>query len=103
MDNETMSLLLNAVATIIGILLTMYVIPWLKNKVGEQKLSEIKAYAEIGVRAAEKLFTVEEFADKKEYVVNLVTAKSNEIGIVLSADDINALIESIVQYVKEDK
>lgn len=100
MSPEMISKLVEAVVTVIVLIISAYVIPWLKNKIGEDKYATIVEFAEIVVRSAEKIYTPEEWAEKKAYAVQMVTAKCKELGIDVSADEINAIIEGAVQAVK---
>ena len=100
MDNETLKTLINAVLTVVGILLTAYVIPWLKEKVGTERLERLAAYAEYGVRSAEQIFTQAQWKEKKQYVYNYVLEKSDRLGLDLEPPDIDLLVEGIVNAVK---
>lgn len=100
-DNATINLLFNAIMSVIGILVLNVFIPWMKNKIGEQKWGQLVSYTELAVRSAEQLFTVEEWKQKKEYVLNYVSAKAEEIGINYSAEDIENLIEGLVNEIKK--
>ena len=100
MNPELITKLTEAIVSVVVILITAYVIPWLKNKVGDDKYATIVDFAEIVVRSAEKIYTPEEWAKKKEYAVELVSKKAKEIGIDLSVEEINAIIEGAVQAVK---
>lgn len=100
MSPELITKLVESIVTVIVIIISAYVIPWLKNKIGDDKFATIVEFAEIVVRSAEKIYTQEEWAQKKAYAVQMVTAKCKEIGIDLDADEINAIIEGAVQAVK---
>ena len=100
MSPELITKIVEAVVTILLALISAYVIPWLKNKVGDDKYATIIEFAEIVVRSAEKLYTPEEWEKKKEYALELVMAKAESIGLKLDYDEINAIIEGAVQAVK---
>ena len=100
MNPELITKIVEAVVTILLALISAYVIPWLKNKVGDDKYATIVEFAEIVVRSAEKLYTPEEWEKKKEYALELVMAKADNIGLKLGYDEINAIIEGAVQAVK---
>ena len=100
MSPELITKLVEAIVTVILLLISAYVIPWLKNKIGEDKYATIVEFAEIVVRSAEKIYTQEEWAQKKRYAVEMVSAKVKELGIELTAEEINAIIEGAVQAVK---
>lgn len=92
--------LTRAIVSVILILISAYVIPWLKNKIGEDKYVTIVEFAEIVVRSAEKIYTTEEWAQKKAYAYNMVAKKAQELGIDINEKEINAIVEGAVQAVK---
>ena len=100
MSPELITELTKALVSVVLIIVSAYVIPWLKNKVGEDKYATIIDFAEIVVRSAEKIYTPEEWSKKKAYAVELVSEKAKSIGLNLSEEEINAIIEGAVQAVK---
>ena len=103
MNNEVVSVIIKAVVAILSVVVTTVVVPYLKNKLGENKYAELTNYVEWAVRCAEQIFTKEEFEKKKEYVMKYIIAKSAEMNIALTEEDINILIEGVVNLVKHDK
>lgn len=100
MNTELITKLVEAIVTVVIVLISAYVIPWLKGKIGEDKYNQIVAFAETCVRSAEKIYCQEQYLQKKEYVVEMVTKKAGEIGITLTPEVINAIVEGCVQAVK---
>lgn len=100
MTPELITKLVEAIVTVVIVIISAYVIPWLKNKVGEDKYATIIEFAEIVVRSAEKIYTPEQWQEKKQYAVNLVIEKAKNLGIDLSVEEVNAIIEGAVQAVK---
>lgn len=100
MNPELITKLVEAIVTVVVVIISAYVIPWLKNKVGEDKYATIIEFAEIVVRSAEKIYTPEQWQEKKKYAVNLVIEKAKELGIELGVEEVNAIIEGAVQAVK---
>lgn len=100
MSQELLTKLIESVVTVVIVLISAYVIPWLKNKVGEDRYNQILTYAELVVRSAEKIYIPEEWQTKKNYAVEMVIVKARELGLNLSADEVNAIIEGAVQAVK---
>ena len=100
MSPELITELTKAIISVVLILITAFVIPWLKNKVGEDKYATVVEFAEIVVRSAEKIYTQEEWLKKKDYAVELVAKKAHELGLDLDVAEINAIIEGAVQSVK---
>lgn len=103
MNQEIITKLIEAILTVITILITAYVIPYLKSKIGTDKYEQLKQFTEAAVRAAEQIYTPEEWKLKKDYVVKLISERADTLGIGLNEAEIDALIEGIVNYVKHNK
>ena len=80
MTPEMITKLTEALITVILTIVSAYVIPWIKNKVGEDKYATVVEFAEIVVRSAEKIYTPEEWERKKSYAVHMVRDKAMELG-----------------------
>lgn len=100
MNTELITKLVEAIVTVVIVLISAYVIPWLKGKIGEDKYNQIILFAETCVRSAEKIYTVEEYEKKKAYVVKMVCEKIAELGIDIGSEEVNAIIEGAVQAIK---
>lgn len=100
MGTELITELTKAIVSVVLILISVYVIPWLKNKIGDDKYTTVVEFAEIVVRSAEKIYPPDQWSIKKKYAVHLVSEKAKSIGLDLSEEEINAIIEGAVQAVK---
>lgn len=88
----------NAVITLAALLITTFLIPWIKAKVNAEKLAEIQKWATIAVQAAEMIYSESGLGDKKkQYVKSYLQSK----GYTLDIDTIDALIESAVMELKQ--
>ena len=103
MTPEMITKVTECALTVIVLLVSAYLIPWLKTKISEEKLKELEKFCEQAVRAAEQLYKPEEWKLKKDYVTQLVTEKANSLGIGLNEAEIDAVIEGVVNYVKHNK
>lgn len=99
-DAETLNTIIKAVITLVSVILTTFVVPLIKTKVEAEKLAKIEEYTRLAVRCAEQIFTEEEWLRKKEYVLNYISEKAEELGIDVSAADVENIIEGIVNEVK---
>lgn len=84
--------LMQTVITLVSVVITTFLIPYLKRKLSAEKLGELKKWVGIAVNAAEQLYGSKNGQQKKEYVVAFLLSK----GIVFDVDEVNALIESEV-------
>lgn len=78
----------------IGLVITRFLVPYLKEKYTAEKVKNVYDIIVKAVQAAEKIY--QEHGQgllKKEYVVDYI----KKIGITLSEDDLNVLIESAVK------
>lgn len=103
MNAEITKMVLEALAGIIAILITGYLIPYLKSIIGTEKMEQLNQFVEAAVRAAEQIYTPEDWKLKKDYVTKMVTEKANDLGIGFNEAEIDAIIEGIVNYVKHNK
>lgn len=85
-----------AVITLIGAIITRYVIPWIKEKTNEKQFEALKVLARVGVYAAEQIFTSEQWKEKKQYVLDFLTKN----GYSVDAPAVDALIESLVRELR---
>ena len=92
MNNINYTALIQAIITLISLIITGFLIPFLKKKLSNEKLEELKKWTGIAVKAAEQLYGCKTGLQKKEFVSAFLLSK----GIVIDIDEVNALIESEV-------
>ena len=73
-------------------LITAFVIPWLKNKIGAQNMDEFMRWVQIAVAAAEQLYESTDGDGKKAYVVNFLASK----GFKVNPEEFDNAIEAAV-------
>ena len=85
-----------AIITLIGGIITRYLIPWLKDKLDDRQYNVLATLVRVGVFAAEQIFTSEQWEAKKQYVVDLL----KENGYTVDTTAVDALIESTVRELR---
>lgn len=100
MSAEVWNELIKAIITVLVILITSVLIPYIKGRIGQDKLDILSQYAEYGVRCAEQIYTKEQWKEKKAYVYDYVIGKANDLGIGLTEADIDLIVEAVVNAVK---
>lgn len=90
------TVIIKAIITIIGAVISCFVIPWLKNKLTDHQADVLSALVRVGVYAAEQLFTTEQWKEKKQYVVDLL----KENGYTVDTTAVDALIEATVRELR---
>ena len=103
MNGELLVKIVLAIISICGALVTAYVIPFIKSKISSTELNKLFEYAKIAVRCAEQIYTVEQWQEKKEYVMDYVmNIMIEKLHINLSYDQIDTIVEGIVNEVKHN-
>jgi len=89
--------LFQALIALVATLITVYAIPYIKSKTGNDKLERMKAWAEIGVKAAEQIYGGPgNCKEKKAYVLDFL----KKHGYTVDIEELEALIESAVNNMK---
>lgn len=86
------TLIIEAVISLCAALASAFFIPWVKKKIGAEKMEEFLRWVDIGVAAAEQLFETEATKEKKEYVLEFL----HEKGIVYNEWEVDTAIEAAV-------
>ena len=84
--------IISAVIALVSALVSTFLIPWIKSKIDAEKLKAVRTYVEIGVKAAEQLYTAVDGDKKKAYVLSFLAEK----GIKFDAGTVDKLIEATV-------
>ena len=93
--------LILALIPIIGTILTVYIIPLIKEWIGNEKLAKYEYWVDMAVKAAEMLWKESGMgADKKAYVVEFLTNMFNKNKIVITEQQMEVLIEAAVKQMK---
>ena len=92
-----------ALIPILGTILTVYVIPYFKELIGNEKLAKYQEWVSMAVFAAEQIFNEKGMGtQKKEYVVKFLTEQFNKNKVVITEEQLNILIEAAVKQMKEN-
>ncbi len=97
----TTELIIKGIFALLGVIVTYFLIPFLREKVEGQKMDQFLAYVEWAVRWAEQVYTDEQNERKKREVVLLVTDYLGKINLDLNEEEVDAIIEGIVNLVKK--
>ena len=84
--------IIQAVVALAVALITAFVIPWMKNKIGAQNMDEFMRWVQIAVAAAEQLYESTDGDGKKAYVVNFLASK----GFKVNPEEFDNAIEAAV-------
>ena len=84
--------IITAVIALLTALVSAFLIPWMKERIGAEKLAKWQQYVDIAVRAAEQLYDATQGKEKKAYVLQYLASK----GIQFDSDTVDKMIESAV-------
>ena len=90
------------IISLIGVLLTGLVVPWLRAKTTTQQLDMIKLWINIAVSAAEQMKDAGLLPDgqaKKDFVLQFIRDK----GVTITDQELDALIEAAVYEINKAK
>jgi hypothetical protein len=89
--------IIDAVFALIGIVIMVVVIPYIKSKTTKQQQTEINAWVKIAVTAAEQIYVgTGRGVDKKAYVLDWL----HDHGITFDESKLDAMIEAAVYELK---
>ena len=102
--NENLFDLILAIIPVLGVIITGFVVPFMKEKIGSEKLAKYEYLVTTAVQAAEMLYTESgSGAEKKQYVVDFLNDMFNKNKIVITEQQIEILLESAVKQMKLDE
>ena len=96
--NFDMTDVIEAVVVLISAIITTFLLPYIRQKLGDEKRQKLIFWIETAVKAAEQLYGSKAGQQKKDYVVTFLLSK----GIVADIDEVTALIESEVYKLTQD-
>lgn len=98
--NEIIFEVIKLVVMVAALVVARYLIPWIKEKIGADKLAQIEKWTKCAVEMAQQVHWTENGEDKKaivtEFLREILTAKN----IALSDEQLDVLIEAAVKEMK---
>lgn len=79
-------------------LISVFVIPYIKQKTGAQGMENLLAWVSIAVQAAEQIYTAADGEKKKDYVISFLEGK----GLIVDENEVDAAIEAAVLKLHTD-
>lgn len=100
--NEGLMNIILACIPVLGVIITYFIVPFIKTSVSEKKLLQYKEWAILAVKCAEMIIKESgRGEDKKEYVMNFLNDMFNKHKTVITKDQLEILIEAAVKEMKE--
>ena len=96
MGNINITELANALIAVICVIISTFLIPWIKSKANKEQLDTLTKWVEIAVNAAEQIYRGPGQGDQKlKYVANFLKGK----GYTLDDASIKTAIEAAVRRI----
>ena len=78
--NNTTYQIATLVISLIGVILSGLIVPWLRMKIGKEKISQVQMWVNVAVAAAEQIFSApQQGPSKKVYVIEFLESKGIKI------------------------
>ena len=90
--------LANALIMVLAVLITVYLIPWIKSQTTEKQRKEVEAWVNIACAAAEQLYHTDTIQDRKQYVMDFLAKKNLKIN----PDELDKMIEAAVLEINKE-
>ena len=97
--NFDLTEIFEGIIMLLSAVITTFLIPVLRQKLGDEKREKLLFWIKTAVAAAEQLYGSKTGQQKKDYVVAFLLSK----GIVVDVDEVTALIESEVYKLTDAK
>lgn len=102
--NENLFDIIMALIPVCGLIITGFVIPYLKVSIGSKQLVYISQWVKKAVEAAEVLFdTPKSGEEKRQYVIDFIDKMFNSKKVIITKDQIRMLLESAWKEMTKEK
>lgn len=98
--NEIIFEVIKVVVMVAALIITRYLVPWLKEKIGAGKLAVAEKWARCAVLKAQQVLWDETGKDRKAYVTEFLKEILIAENIALSDEQLDVLIEAAVKQMK---
>lgn len=93
--------LVNALILLLGAVITVFLVPYIKSKLSVAQQAELAAWVEIAVKAAEQIIQGTKLGqERKEWVMSFLEDRGYNLNDKETAEKIEALIEAFVLGLK---
>lgn len=98
--NEIIFEAIKVVVLVVALIITRYLVPWLKEKIGADKLEMAEKWVKYAVLKAQQVLWAESGEDRKAYVTEFLKEILIAKNIALSDEQLDVLIEAAVKQMK---
>ncbi|MCM1416670.1 MAG: phage holin family protein [bacterium] len=98
--SEMLMEILKVIVMLAVLLVTRYLIPWIKEQIGAKQMEQIRAWVNDAVLMAQQVYDAKTGAERKEIVVDLLRGLLLKKNIDISIEQLDTLIEAAVKAMK---
>ena len=98
--NEIVFEIIKVIVMVAALIITRYLVPWIKNKIGADHLAVAEKWAKYAVLKAQQVLWAEKGQDRKAYVTEFLKEILIAKNIALSDEQMDVLIEAAVKQMK---
>lgn len=98
--NEILFEVLRLVVLLAVFVVTCYFIPWIRGKIGQERLDEITKWVNTTVLMAQQVYHAKSGAERKAIVVDLMKGILITKNVSITDEQLNLLIEAAVKAMK---
>lgn len=98
--NEIIFEILRLAVLLVVFAVTCYLIPWIRGKIGQDKLNEITTWTNAAVLMAQQVYYAKTGPERKAIVVDLLKSMLTAKNISITDEQLDTLIEAAVKAMK---
>lgn len=101
--NEIIFEILRLAVLLVVFAVTCYLIPWIRGKIGQDKLNEITTWTNAAVLMAQQVYYAKTGPERKAIVVDLLKSMLTAKNISITDEQLDTLIEAAVKAMKMEE
>lgn len=98
--NDMVLEILRIVVMLAVLVLTRYIVPWIKAKIGAEQMEEIRTWVNTAVLMAQQVYAAKPGPERKAIVVEIIRGMLIKKNIDISAEQLDMMIEAAVKAMK---
>lgn len=98
--NEILFEIIRVVVMVAALVVTRYLVPWLKEKIGAEKMTQIEMWVKYAVEMAQQVYWSKPGEDRKAIVTESLRDILIAKNISISEEQLDVLIEAAVKEMK---
>lgn len=100
--SETITLIIQMIGAVLGILFARYIIPWLRMRIDEKNLAEAERWAQNAVRWAQDWLQHRSGEERRDTVLSALQTINEDKRLGLTDEQIDILVRSAYTVMMEE-